>query len=123
MPYKILVVDDSKAMRLLVLRSLRMAGMDIETGFEAGNGTEGTKVLSTEKIDLVFSDWNMPEMNGLELLRWTRAEAPNRQVPFFLITTETGQGQMSEALEAGASGYLCKPFAPEDLAHTLAPYL
>jgi two-component system chemotaxis response regulator CheY len=123
MPYKVLVVDDSKAMRLLVLRSLRTAGLDIETALEAGNGTEGCNVLKAEKVDLVFSDWNMPLMSGLDFLKWTRSESDVKQIPFYLITTETGQAQVTEALSAGATGYLCKPFAPEDLAHSLAAYL
>ena len=123
MPYKVLVVDDSKAMRLLVLRSLRTAGLDIEAALEASNGTEGCTVLGAEKVDLVFSDWNMPSMNGLEFLKWVRNESGVKQLPFYLITTETGQAQVTEALSAGDTGYLCKPFAPEDLAHSLAAYL
>jgi two-component system chemotaxis response regulator CheY len=123
MSYKVLVVDDSRAMRMLVMRSLRSAGLEIENSTEASNGVEATKVLGAEKVDIVFSDWNMPEMNGLELLKWVRANAATARVPFYLITTETGDAQVSEALKAGANGYLCKPFAPEDLSKTLTEYL
>lgn len=123
MPYKVLVVDDSRAMRMLVLRSLRTAGLDIETSLEAANGVEASKLLGAEKVDLIFSDWNMPEMNGLELLKWVRATANVAGLPFYLITTETGDSQVAEALNAGATGYLCKPFAPEVLAQSLVAYL
>jgi two-component system chemotaxis response regulator CheY len=123
MAYNVLVVDDSKAMRLLILRNLRNAGMNIATGLEAANGLEAQSQLSSQSVDLIFSDWNMPEMNGLEFLRWVRQSAPNKAVPFFLITTESGKDQIDEATLSGVTGYLSKPFTSEDLTNKLAGYL
>ena len=124
MAYKILVVDDSKAMRLMIQRSLRNAGLDISEALEAGDGIEGQKVLSTTKdVDIIFSDWNMPNMTGIECLKWTREQADFINTPFFMITTEGGEEQIGQAQEAGDHGYLTKPFTAEDIEETLDDFI
>jgi two-component system chemotaxis response regulator CheY len=122
-PYNILVVDDSKAMRMMVLRSLRAAGFDVASAREAANGREAQERLKEGQLDVIFSDWNMPEMNGIDFLRWVRAESEQKEVPFFLITTESGQEQVAEAAAAGVTGYLEKPFTNEDLEKKLIGFL
>ncbi|MBS2012974.1 MAG: response regulator [Deltaproteobacteria bacterium] len=114
---KILVVDDSKAMRMIVLRTLRQAGYGDHTIAEAGNGKEALDILHKEPYDLVLSDWNMPEMTGIELLGAIRAEKlPCR---FGFITSE-GTGPMREqATAAGAEFLVAKPFTVESFQSVL----
>ncbi|MCB9604028.1 MAG: response regulator [Sandaracinus sp.] len=114
---KILVVDDSSAMRKIVLRALRQAGFADYATEEAANGAEALEKHAAFGPDLVLCDWNMPEMNGIELLR----ELRNRGVatPFAFITSENTEAVREEALSAGALGLVTKPFAPEALRATL----
>ncbi|MCA9179541.1 MAG: response regulator [Planctomycetales bacterium] len=118
---KILVVDDSKAMRMIVIRSLKQAGFTKHTTIEASNGREALELIQSEKPDLVFSDWNMPEMKGIELLQKVReAEIPVR---FGFITSESSPETKQQATAAGAEFVLTKPFTPESLMATLEPVL
>ncbi len=114
---KILVVDDSKAMRMIVKRTLRQAGFtDIEVT-EAENGVEAFESIQASKPDLVLSDWNMPEMTGIELLQKLGAE--NIDVPFGFVTTE-GTAEMRDlAKQGGALFLIAKPFTPEDFKKSL----
>lgn len=113
---KVLVVDDSKAMRMLVLRALRQAGFEIEAT-EANDGTEAVAALAQERPDLILSDWNMPNMSGIELLREVRALGLD--VPFGFVTSETTGKMREEALLAGATFLLGKPFSPESFTEAL----
>jgi two-component system chemotaxis response regulator CheY len=110
-----LIVDDSSVMRKIVERSLRQAGLDQLVVHEAGNGTEGLDVLKTQTVDLILSDINMPSMDGLEFLRQIKAQnlAPN--VPVVMITTESSEEHVKQAIEAGAQGYIRKPFTAEQV--------
>jgi two-component system chemotaxis response regulator CheY len=115
---KALVVDDSKTIRMIIRRTL------IELGFEvceAGNGIEALKVLEKEKaaVGLVLADWNMPEMNGLELVKSLRQNPEYASVKVIMVTTETEIGQMALALEAGANEYVMKPFTKDILVEKL----
>jgi two-component system chemotaxis response regulator CheY len=108
---KALIVDDSRAIRSMLARLLKARG--IETA-EAGNGKEALSVLGTAGgFDLGFFDWNMPEMDGFELLKAVRADVANTAMRVMMITTESELPRMSAALEAGANEYLMKPFTPE----------
>ena len=96
----------------------------IELGFEvceAGNGIEALKVLEKEKaaVSLVLADWNMPEMNGLELVKSLRQNPEYASVKVIMVTTETEIGQMALALEAGANEYVMKPFTKDILVEKL----
>ncbi|MGA3009811.1 MAG: response regulator [Terracidiphilus sp.] len=115
---KALVVDDSKTIRMIIRRVL------IELGFEvceAANGVEALKVLEKEKtaVSLVLADWNMPEMNGLELVKNLRQNPEFASMKILMVTTETEIGQMTQALEAGANEYVMKPFTKDVLVEKL----
>jgi two-component system chemotaxis response regulator CheY len=117
----ILVVDDSKTMRMIVLRAIRQAGFrDLMVG-EAENGAIALKKLRDEQPRIILSDWNMPEMNGLDFLKQVRAE--QNQVPFGFITSEASAGMKDIALSAGAMFLITKPFSPEDVQEALSPFL
>lgn len=113
---KILIVDDSATMRKILMRSLRQAGIDCEAFLEAANGAEGLAQLNADAaIDVVLSDVNMPVMNGLDFVKAVRARAERSSVPILMVTTEGSDASVKSALDAGASGYLTKPFTPESL--------
>jgi two-component system chemotaxis response regulator CheY len=110
-----LIVDDSSVMRKIIERSLRQAGLDEMIVLEAGNGTEGLEVLRSRKVDLILSDINMPLMDGLEFLRRLRAESLAPDVPVVMITTESSEAHVKEAILSGAQGYIRKPFTPDQV--------
>lgn len=117
---KILIVDDSATMRKILMRVIRQAGVDTEGFLEASNGQEGLERLAADgTIDLVLSDVNMPVMNGVDFVKAVRALAAKATVPIVMVTTEGGESMVKTAMEAGASGYVTKPFTPESLKSAL----
>src|SRR3954465_4227298 len=108
---KILVVDDSKAMRMIVMRQLRQAGFGDDTIIEASSGAEGLEMVHKESPDLVLSDWNMPEMNGIDFLRALKEEG--NPVRFGFVTSESTADMRETAIEAGALFLIAKPFTAE----------
>ena len=112
MGLNVLLVDDSGVMRKLVSKALRAAGLDISSTAEAGNGQEGLDALGGGKFDVVLCDWNMPVMDGLTFVKEARG---SHQVPIVMLTTESGDDKVQQALEAGANAYITKPFTPEKL--------
>jgi two-component system chemotaxis response regulator CheY len=117
----ILIVDDSKAMRMIVMRHLRQAGFGHHTLDEAGNGVEALASVTASRPDLILCDWNMPEMNGLEFL--TSLRARSLDVPFGFVTTESSPEMRANATNAGAAFLIAKPFTVEMFQTALAPYL
>jgi two-component system chemotaxis response regulator CheY len=118
---KILVVDDSKAMRMIVKRTLRQAGFGSHAVEEAADGAVALNMIQADPPDLVLADWNMPEMNGLELL--TELNKSGSQVKFGFVTSE-GTGDMRQkASDEGALFLITKPFTPEVFQKTLSPIL
>jgi two-component system, chemotaxis family, chemotaxis protein CheY len=115
---KALVVDDSKTIRMIIRRILVDLGYEV---CEAGNGVEAMKVLAAEgtAVKLVLADWNMPEMNGLELVKEMRKNAEFDSLKVLMVTTETEIEQMTQALEAGANEYVMKPFTKDILMEKL----
>jgi len=120
---KVLIIDDSSTMRKIVARSLRQAGFDFETILEAGDGQEALEVLSGENVDVILSDINMPNMNGVEFLRNKAADDGIKNIPVVMITTEAGSEILREALELGARGSIKKPFTPDQVQDTLGALL
>jgi two-component system chemotaxis response regulator CheY len=117
----ILLVDDSKTMRLIVQRAIRQAGYRALTVGEAENGAQALEKLRIEQPRLILSDWNMPEMSGIDFLENVRAEQNN--VPFGFITSETSAGIKKLAMQSGANFLITKPFTPEDVQEALYPIL
>ena len=115
---KILVVDDSKAMRMIVIRTLRQAGFTGHAITEAENGRLGLEAVRSLDPDLVLSDWNMPEMTGIEFLRALRAGGST--TPFCFVTSEGSEEMRTAAVKAGALGVIAKPFTPEAFESALA---
>lgn len=114
---KVLIVDDSKAMRMIVLRTLRQAGFGDHEFAEASNGREALERLTEERFSLVLCDWNMPEMSGIDLLRSLRERGS--KVPFGFVTSESSDAMRLSATEAGALFFITKPFTPEVFQSTL----
>ena len=114
-----LVVDDSRAVRMMLKRMLTECGFDGVA--EAGHGLEAlTRLAEGPLPDVMLVDWNMPEMNGIELIRAVRATPEYRAIPVVMVTTETAAAQVVRALAAGASDYVMKPFTRDVIVEKLA---
>jgi two-component system, chemotaxis family, chemotaxis protein CheY len=118
-----LIVDDSSVMRKIVERSLRQAGLDSMVVYEACSGIEGLDLLRAKQVDLILSDINMPSMDGLEFLRQLRAQNLAPGVPVVMITTESSEEHVKQAILAGAQGYIRKPFTAEQVKERVLPLL
>ena len=115
---KVLVVDDSGTMRKIIIRSLSAVGFDDVV--EARDGDEGLAAFQSQAFRLVMTDWNMPNKSGLELTREIRATGSD--VPIFMVTTEGERGRVLEAIQAGITDYLVKPFSSDALREKLEKY-
>ena len=118
---KILIADDSRVMRQIVVRTLRQAGFGDHDLIEAANGREALDIAKAENPDLILSDWNMPEMNGIELLRQLRAAG--NDVKFGFVTSEGTPVMREQAIDAGAVFLIAKPFTVEAFAAELSRVL
>ena len=117
---KILIVDDSRAMRVIVRNNLRTAGFGHHDLLEAVNGVEAHKVICEQNPDVVLSDWNMPEMTGIELLN--KISTDGLKVKFGFITSEGTPEMRATAVAAGALFYISKPFTAETFEEILGPF-
>ena len=115
MKLNILVVDDSAAIRKILLRVLSQADLPINQIHEANDGVEALNVLGSQEVNLVLSDVNMPNMDGLELLTKVRANASWAKMPVIMITTEGSQAKVLDAVRLGANGYVRKPFTSDQI--------
>lgn len=116
----VLIVDDSAAIRKILQRVLAQAKVPIAQCFEAGDGVEALEVMKAHPVGLVLSDINMPNMDGLQLLSQVRAADQWKSIPFVMITTEGSHAKVLEAVQLGASGYVRKPFTPDQIKEKLA---
>lgn len=116
-----LIIDDSSVMRKIVERMLRQAGLESMIVHEAGSGTEGLELLKEKKVDLILSDINMPAMDGLEFLRQLRSRDLAPGIPVVMITTESSEEHVRQAILAGAQGYIRKPFTAEQVKERVVP--
>ena len=114
---KVLVVDDFSTMRRIVKNILRQLGF--ENIVEADDGETAVRRLESERIDFVVSDWNMPKMSGLELLKWVRSHDEFKDMPFLMVTAEAQKENVLEAVKAKVSNYIVKPFTAETLAEKI----
>lgn len=120
MAYNILIVDDSFPMRAVIKKIIRSSGFDVGQIYEAANGREALKVLNEEWLDLVLTDYNMPDMNGLELLEEMKKNESFRSIPVVMVTTEGSRQRVEEFMEKGAADYIRKPFTPEEIKQKLS---
>jgi two-component system chemotaxis response regulator CheY len=120
---RVLIVDDSSVMRKIVERSLRQAGLEEMVVLEAASGTDGLEVLKTQRVNLILSDINMPQMDGLEFLRQLRAQNLAENVPVVMITTESSEEHVKQAIMAGAQGYIRKPFTADQVKERVLPLI
>ena len=122
---KALIVDDSAMMRKIVERALRQAGVNLTEVIQANNGVEALAFLREAMggtgFDLIFSDINMPIMDGLEFLRQISAQNLAKDVPVIMITTESSEEHVKQAIQAGAKGYIRKPFTAEQVKERVLP--
>ena len=117
---KILVVDDSASMRQMVTFTLKAAGHDV---IEAPDGAQGLKIAQTQSADLVLTDVNMPVMTGIELCEKLRQIPSYKFTPVLMLTTESGGDKKQQGKGAGATGWIVKPFHPEQLLKTVEKVL
>src|SRR4051812_29681712 len=121
MSYKVLIVEDSKASRELIASTVEAVhGVEAIT---AASGFEALKILPRYRFDLIITDINMPDINGLELINFVKKNPNYREPPLFVITTEGRDQDRARGLALGAAEYLVKPFAPQNLEGLLRRYL
>ncbi len=123
MALDILIVDDSAAIRKILQRVLGQAEIPVGSVFEAGDGVAALEILKQQKVGLVLSDINMPNMDGLELLGRIKATEEWRRLPVIMITTEGAVAKVQEAVALGATGYVRKPFTADQIKEKLAGLL
>lgn len=116
---KVVVADDSRAMRMIVMRTLRQAGYDSADIIECEDGAQGLARVNESSPDLVLSDWNMPNMSGIEFLQALRAEG--NYVAFGFVTSEGSEAMRAQAADSGALFLIAKPFTADTFAEALKP--
>ena len=120
MSYNVLIVDDSKSMRRVILKTLQLSGFDLGESIEASNGQEALAILEDNWVDLILSDVHMPVMDGIEFIKNLREKDICRDTPMIFVTTEANEDRLNQLMELGASGYIRKPFRPEEIRALLS---
>ena len=115
---RFLIVDDSSTMRRIIINTLNKLGHT--ECHEAANGREGIDRLSTTPVDLVITDWNMPEMSGIEFVKAVRANDATKKLPVLMVTTNAAEDDIKEALRAGVNNSVDKPFTPDTIKDKIA---
>lgn len=118
---KVLIVDDSKSSRAFIRRILETVG--VHDCFEANNGVEGLDILQNQRVDLVITDYHMPEMDGKDFIQHIRQEGWQQDVPILMVTSEEDQGRLAAVEQAGVSGIFDKPFDPASVKAMLGQLL
>lgn len=118
---RILVVDDSSTMRRIIINTLNKLGYG--EILEASNGREGIERLAANPVDLIVTDWNMPEMTGIEFIRAVRANDKTKGLPVLMVTTNAAKDDIVEALKAGVNNYVVKPFTPDTIKEKIEAVL
>ncbi len=118
MAINVLIVDDSAVMRAMILKSMRMSGLEIGEVLQAGNGQEGLDILGENWVDLVVVDINMPVMNGEEMIDRMRSDPGFSDLPIVVISTEGSEARLKRLQEKGAA-FIHKPFTPEAIRDTI----
>jgi two-component system chemotaxis response regulator CheY len=110
---KVLVVDDFATMRKIIKNVLKQ--INVESVLEAENGKHALTVLKGDTVDLIISDWIMPEMTGIEFLKACKQDEAIKKIPFIMVTAEAQKDNIMEAIKSGVDNYIVKPFTPEKL--------
>jgi two-component system chemotaxis response regulator CheY len=121
MGIRVLIVDDSSTIRRIISRCLDRAEVGITEVFEAGDGCEALDLLARQSVDVVLTDINMPNMDGLQLLGEIRKSPEWAAIPVMVITSESGSEAVGKAISSGAAGYIKKPFTPLQLRSQIFP--
>ncbi len=119
----LMIVDDSATMRKIIIRTVRMSGLDFERTEEAGNGVEALEKLDAGPVDIMLCDINMPEMSGTELVKEVRKLSDCENTKIIMISTESSQELIDGVIADGANGFITKPFTPEKFQEQLAPFM
>jgi len=109
----IITVDDSSTMRRIIKNTLTKLGFT--NVLEAANGVEGLDVLAKNEVDMIITDWNMPEMDGLTFVKTLRSKDEYKETPILMVTTEAAKEDILTALRSGVNNYVVKPFTPDTL--------
>ena len=123
MAKSLMIVDDSATMRKIVIRTVRMSGLNISRVEEAGNGAEALEKLKANPVDILLCDINMPEMSGMELVKKVREMAACADTKIIMVSTESSQEVIDNIIADGANGYITKPFTPEKFQEKLSPFM
>ena len=123
MAKSLLIVDDSVTMRKIILRTVRMSGLDFGRNEEAGNGVEALEKLNKAPLDVILCDINMPEMSGIELVKKVRKLDSCAETKIVMVSTESSQELIDSVIADGANGFITKPFTPEKFQEKLAPLM
>jgi len=124
MAKSLMIVDDSATMRKIIMRTVRMSGLEFSRTEDAGNGNEAIEKLKAGSIDIVLCDVNMPEMGGLEMVKKVRSELPDcADTKIVMVTTESSQELIDSVIADGANGFISKPFTPEKFQEKLSPFM
>lgn len=117
-----LVIDDSRVMRNMVMQALQRTGLAEFTFSEAGDGEEALETFDFQSAEMIFVDWNMPKLTGVEFVRKVRAKGNTSHIPIIMVTSERSVGKVQEALDsAGADAFITKPFTADDLKRQIEP--
>jgi len=123
MAKSLMIVDDSATMRKIIMRTVRMSGLDFERTEEAGNGVEALEKLNVAPVDIMLCDVNMPEMGGPELVRKVREMPACTETKIVMVSTETSDEIVNGVISDGANGFINKPFTPEKFQEKLSPFM
>ena len=123
MAKSMMIVDDSATMRKIIMRTIRMSGLDIGSTEEAGNGSEALEKLNAGPVDIMLCDINMPEMSGTELVKKVREISACADTKIIMVSTESSQELIDGLMADGANGYITKPFTPEKFQEKLSPLM
>lgn len=119
MSLNVLIVDDSRTMRSLISKTLKLAGFDIEELLEAADGAEALELMDTSRIDLILSDINMPEMSGIEMVNKMHEKGLLERIPLIILSTEGSEQRILALKEKGIRAFMRKPFTPEALREVI----
>jgi len=121
MAKSLMIVDDSATMRKIIIRTVRMSGLDFKRTEEAGNGVEALEKLNATPVDIMLVDINMPEMCGIELVKKVRELPACKKTKIIMVSTESSQEVIEAVMSDGADGFISKPFTPEKFHEKLSP--